>query len=42
LAGLRERAYLVDGKLTIESSPGQGTAIEVRIPLPATHESAPS
>jgi two-component system, NarL family, sensor histidine kinase UhpB len=36
LAGLRERAYLVDGKLTIESSPGQGTAIEVRIPLPAT------
>lgn len=36
LAGLRERAYLVDGKLNIDSAPGQGTRIEVRIPLPAT------
>lgn len=40
LAGLRERAYLVDGKLNIESAPGQGTTIEVRIPMPATHERA--
>ncbi|HEY3536601.1 MAG TPA: sensor histidine kinase [Trinickia sp.] len=36
LAGLRERAYLVDGKLRIESAPGQGTTIEVRIPMPVT------
>lgn len=35
LAGLRERTYLVDGKLNIESSPGHGTTIEVHIPLPA-------
>jgi two-component system sensor histidine kinase UhpB len=33
LAGLRERAYLVDGELNIDSSPGRGTTIEVRIPL---------
>ncbi|RKP50655.1 sensor histidine kinase [Trinickia fusca] len=33
LAGLRERSYLVEGRLTIESSPGQGTTIDVRIPL---------
>nr|WP_254367077.1 sensor histidine kinase [Paraburkholderia sp. NMBU_R16] len=38
LAGLRERAYLVDGKLDIESAPGQGTTIEVRIPMPTRHE----
>lgn len=36
LAGLRERAYLVDGRLNIDSAPGRGTRIEVRIPLPAT------
>lgn len=36
LAGLRERAYLVDGKLRIESAPGRGTTIEVRIPMPVT------
>lgn len=35
LAGLRERAYLVDGELSIDSSPGRGTTIEVRIPLQA-------
>jgi len=33
LAGLRERAYLVEGELDIESSPGHGTTIEVRIPV---------
>jgi PAS domain S-box-containing protein len=35
LVGLRERAHLVDGQLTIESEPGLGTIIEVRIPLPS-------
>lgn len=38
LAGLRERAYLVEGELKIESSPGHGTTIEVRIPLRAAQE----
>ncbi len=35
LSGLRERAYLLAGDVSIESSPGRGTSIEVRIPLPA-------
>lgn len=39
LAGLRERAYLVEGEVSIESAPGCGTTIEVRIPLRAVHES---
>lgn len=38
LAGLRERAYLVEGELRIDSSPGHGTTIEVRIPLSAAQE----
>ncbi|MGZ5042505.1 MAG: MASE4 domain-containing protein [Usitatibacter sp.] len=35
LVGLRERAYLVDGRIRIDSAPGQGTTIEVAIPLAA-------
>lgn len=38
LAGLRERAYLVDGELIVHSSPGHGTTIEVRIPLQAAQD----
>jgi PAS domain S-box-containing protein len=34
LVGLRERAHLVAGRLTIESAPGQGTVVDVSIPLP--------
>lgn len=33
LVGLRERAYLLGGEVNIASAPGQGTSIEVRIPL---------
>ena len=33
LMGLRERAYLLGGEVNIASAPGQGTSIEVRIPL---------
>jgi signal transduction histidine kinase len=33
LLGMKERATLLDGELTIESSPGQGTTVFVRIPL---------
>jgi PAS domain S-box-containing protein len=34
LHGMRERAGLLDGAVTIESAPGEGTTIYVRIPLP--------
>jgi signal transduction histidine kinase len=33
LSSMRERAELVGGSLAIESSPGQGTAVFLRIPL---------
>jgi len=33
LVGLRERAYLVDGTIRIDTAPGRGTAIEVAIPV---------
>lgn len=33
LIGLRERAYLLGGTFEIDASPGNGTTIEVRIPL---------
>jgi signal transduction histidine kinase len=36
LVGMRERAELLDGKLTIESSPKSGTSIYVDIPLKVT------
>jgi len=34
LLGITERAELLDGKATIDSSPGAGTRVEIRIPLP--------
>ncbi len=33
LAGMRERAELLGGKLTIESQPGAGTSVHVQIPV---------
>jgi PAS domain S-box-containing protein len=33
LASMRERAWLVHGDIVVRSEPGQGTAIEVRVPL---------
>jgi len=33
LVGLRERAYLVGGAVSIESAPGQGTRVELRVPV---------
>jgi signal transduction histidine kinase len=39
LVGLRERAHLVDGRITIDSAPGRGTTIDVRIPLPRVEPS---
>lgn len=35
LLGMRERAELLNGKLTIESSPDHGTSVFIEIPLPA-------
>ncbi|QBD82295.1 sensor histidine kinase [Ktedonosporobacter rubrisoli] len=36
LVGMKERATLLDGSLTISSTIGRGTTIDVRIPLPTT------
>lgn len=41
LAGMRERAALVGGTLTVESSPGAGTTLHVRIPLRVAEPPAP-
>ncbi len=42
LAGMQERAVLLDGTLTITSEPGKGTKVSVTIPLPTkTHSPAP-
>ncbi|MES2237773.1 MAG: PAS domain S-box protein [Pseudomonadota bacterium] len=34
LIGMRERIYLLDGAIKIDSEPGRGTTIDVRIPVP--------
>jgi signal transduction histidine kinase len=33
LVGMRERAVLLDGELTVESSPGGGTRLTAELPL---------
>jgi signal transduction histidine kinase len=33
IAGMRERAALIDGEFTIESVPGQGTTVRIKVPL---------
>ena len=37
ILGMRERAGLLGGKVTIASRPGQGTTVEVSLPLPIIH-----
>jgi two-component system, NarL family, sensor histidine kinase UhpB len=37
IAGMRERATLLEGTLTIISEPGQGTTVEACLPLSTTH-----
>jgi PAS domain S-box-containing protein len=34
LVGMRERVYLLDGEIAVDTAPGKGATIEVRIPLP--------
>ncbi|HVX30769.1 MAG TPA: ATP-binding protein, partial [Nitrolancea sp.] len=36
LRGMRERAQLLGGTLTIDSAPGQGTTVRARLPLAGT------
>ncbi len=36
ILGMQERAALVGGEVTISSRPGQGTALEIAIPLPVS------
>lgn len=38
LAGMRERAFLLGGQFTIETSPGKGTRLEASLPLDARLE----
>ena len=38
LLGMQERATLAGGSLEIESSPGAGTTVFVRLPLASTHD----
>ena len=35
LVGMRERTALIGGEFEIESAPGKGTTIYVRVPVPA-------
>lgn len=42
LFGMQERTTLFSGKLKIESAPGRGTTVTVRIPLPESAPLAPS
>ncbi len=42
LMGIRERAEILGGTATIDSAPGQGTHVEVRIPVPAAAAAPPA
>jgi two-component system, NarL family, sensor kinase len=37
LAGINERVHLIGGQLNLQTSPGRGTRVEVRVPLDETH-----
>jgi signal transduction histidine kinase len=39
IAGMRERVYLAGGALDVHSTPGEGTAVRARLPIPARNPS---
>ena len=41
LLGIRERAGIAGGSLTVDSAPGRGTRIVLLIPVPAANPAAP-
>jgi signal transduction histidine kinase len=41
LVGIRERVYTLAGAVEIRGEPGQGTALHVRLPIPAGREAGP-
>ena len=41
LAGMRERAGLLNGRCEITGGPGNGTTVEVRLPLPPDENAKP-
>jgi signal transduction histidine kinase len=41
LAGMRERAELLGGRLVVESVPGAGTCLTAELPAPAEEEKRP-
>lgn len=40
LSAMRERADLIDARLTLRSAPGEGTTVVLRVPLTAPDEAA--
>jgi signal transduction histidine kinase len=42
VAGMRERAGLLDGTFSLRSAPGTGTTVTARLPLPAQLDSPSS
>jgi signal transduction histidine kinase len=42
LAGMQERATLLGGDLTVDSTPGHGTKLSAVLPLDTSGPSAPS
>jgi two-component system sensor histidine kinase UhpB len=42
LIGMQERALLLNGKLEIHATPGRGTRVEIRIPLPEKRATVPN
>ena len=38
LIGMRERVEMLGGTLTVESRPGQGTTVRVRVPVPQAEQ----
>jgi len=42
LLGMKERAIMIGGELSIQSTPGKGTTVLITVPVPATQPLAPT